>query len=125
MKEPKNLLKGLIGALKNQISNCFRKPKDQTPISIPWVMEAVNAHDTFSADLETSRFSEKTRKILEEHAYLDMLRVAKNDGAYLTYRERLSVAYGFRVTNNYLRMHGGIMERKGGRHGRKKKTVCI
>ncbi len=30
----------------------------------------------------------------------------------IPYRARLSLLYGFNVTNNWLKMHGGIMERK-------------
>lgn len=36
----------------------------------------------------------------------------------VTYRQRLSFLYGFKVTNNFLKMHGGIMERNGGKRKR-------
>ena len=37
----------------------------------------------------------------------------------ISYRTRLSLLYGFKVTNNWLKMHGGIMERNGGRRKRR------
>lgn len=38
------------------------------------------------------------------------------ENPYLTY---LSLLYGFKVTNNWLKMHGGIMSRNKGRRKRK------
>lgn len=37
----------------------------------------------------------------------------------IPYRARLSLLYGFKVTNNWLKMHGGIMERNGGKRKRR------
>lgn len=37
----------------------------------------------------------------------------------ITYRTRLSLLYGFKVTNNWLKLHGGIMERNGGKRKRR------
>lgn len=39
----------------------------------------------------------------------------------ISYRTRLSLLYGFKVTNNWLKMHGGIMERKGGNRKHRRK----